>query len=355
LCLAAEPIGFDEPLARGAFGLGRPLVRFGSLASGGCDLLFRCGALLLGQCGVLARLVQMVLRTSLLAMRACPPLQRNRYRESDNHDHDDHHDEPGGHVDLQVPANSGLTRCLHRPNDGFTGRGDADRGTRAAPSRLPLSKIRSKISKRRREGEHNGGVSETRPRWFTEHDGEHSQWYIDRFRAMAAEGKDLAGEARFLDALVAPRSRILDAGCGTGRLSKALHDRGHTVVGVDVDPALIDAAAHDYPGPRYVVADLATLELDEEPFDAALLAGNVLVFVAPGSEVDVLRRVGAHLKPDGVVASGFATDRDYTVDAYDLDIVTAGLVLEQRFATWDLRPWQPETSWAVSVLRRPAT
>lgn len=198
-------------------------------------------------------------------------------------------------------------------------------------------------------------MSDARPRWFTENDGDHSQWYIDRFRSMAAAGQDLAGEARFLDALVPRGARILDAGCGTGRLSKALHDRGHDVVGVDVDPALIEAAALDYPGPRYAVADLASFELDEEPFDAALLAGNVMVFVAPGSEVDVLRRLAAHLKPDGLIASGFATDRDYTVDAYDRDIANAGLLLEHRFATWDLRPWHADATWVVSVLRRPAT
>jgi 2-polyprenyl-3-methyl-5-hydroxy-6-metoxy-1,4-benzoquinol methylase len=196
-------------------------------------------------------------------------------------------------------------------------------------------------------------VADERPRWFTEHGADHAEWYIDRFRAMAAEGRDLAGEARFLDALVAPGSRILDAGSGTGRLSKALHDRGHIVVGVDVDPALVEAARIDHPGPRYVLADLATFALDEAPFDAALLAGNVLVFVAPGTEIEVLRHVAAHLKPGGVIAAGFATDREYSLAAFDRDIVAAGLTLEHRFATWDLRPWQDDTTWAVSVLRRP--
>src|SRR4051812_49929998 len=85
-----------------------------------------------------------------------------------------------------------------------------------------------------------------------------------------------------MDALLGRGSRVLDAGSGTGRVSGELHARGHTVVGVDVDP---DLAAADFPGPRYVVADLATFALDhEQPFDAALLAGNVLVFVTPGTE-----------------------------------------------------------------------
>jgi 2-polyprenyl-3-methyl-5-hydroxy-6-metoxy-1,4-benzoquinol methylase len=192
-----------------------------------------------------------------------------------------------------------------------------------------------------------------RPRWFTEFGDDHAQWYIERFRRMAAEGDDLAGEARFLDALLTRGSRVLDAGCGTGRLSGALQARGHEVVGVDVDPALIEAAEADHPGPHYVVADLAELALDQDPFDAALLAGNVLVFVAPGSEQTVLRRVADQVRPDGVVVTGFATDREYQLDAFDRDCVDAGLVLEHRFATWDLRPWRHDAPWAVTVLRRP--
>ncbi|HVU92487.1 MAG TPA: methyltransferase domain-containing protein [Jatrophihabitans sp.] len=197
-------------------------------------------------------------------------------------------------------------------------------------------------------------MPEARPRWFTAHGEGHAQWYIERFRTMAAEGADLAGEARFVDAMLARRARVLDAGCGPGRISGALHARGHTVVGVDVDPALIEAAEHDHPGPRYVVADLADLTLDEEPFDAAVLAGNVLVFVTPGSEQQVLERVAAHVRPDGVVITGFHTNRDYRLADFDRDWAAAGLVLEHRFATWDLRPWREDADWAVTVLRRPA-
>lgn len=196
-------------------------------------------------------------------------------------------------------------------------------------------------------------MSETRPRWFTDHGEGHAQWYIERFRRMAAEGADLAGEARFVDTVVEPRSRILDAGCGTGRISGELHRRGHQVVGVDVDPALIEAATADHPGPEYVVADLARLHLDGPPFDAALLAGNVLVFVAPGSERQVLTRIAEHVRADGVVVTGFATDRAYRLDAFDEDCSAAGLLLEHRFATWDMRPWRDGAPWAVTVLRRP--
>ncbi|MFK4246933.1 class I SAM-dependent methyltransferase [Micromonospora chokoriensis] len=195
-------------------------------------------------------------------------------------------------------------------------------------------------------------------RWATDTGPEHSQWYIERFRKLAAEGADLAGEARLVDTLVEPGSRILDAGSGTGRVGAALAQRGHTVVGVDADPALVAAARADYPGPTWLVADLAELDLpalgETEPFDAAVLAGNVLAFVAVGTEPEVLRRVAGHLRPDGVLTVGFGTERGYPLTAFDADAVAAGLRVEHRFATWDLRPWRDDAPFAVTVLRRPA-
>lgn len=174
---------------------------------------------------------------------------------------------------------------------------------------------------------------------------------------MAADGVDLGGEARLIDAMVPPRSRILDGGCGPGRVGSALHSRGHVVVGVDADPQLVAAAEQDHPGPRWVVADLADLDLSDhgmdDPFAAAVLAGNVMTFVAPGTERDVLSRVAAHIVPDGVVVVGFGAGRGYLLEDFDRDAAEAGLALEHRFSTWDLRPWTSESDFAVSVLRKP--
>ncbi|MEQ4305122.1 class I SAM-dependent methyltransferase [Plantactinospora sp. B6F1] len=195
-------------------------------------------------------------------------------------------------------------------------------------------------------------------RWVTETKPGHSQWYIERFRRLAAERADLAGEARLLDALVPPRARILDAGCGTGRVGAELATRGHRVVGVDADPALVEAARVDHPGPRWLVGDLAELDLaaegEPEPFDAAVCAGNVMAFVAPGTERAVLSRIAAHVRPDGIVVVGFGTDRGYPLADFDADARAAGLRQEHRFATWDLRPWRDGADFAVTVLRRPA-
>lgn len=95
---------------------------------------------------------------------------------------------------------------------------------------------------------------------------------------MAAAADDLAGEARLLDAMVGRRAHILDAGCGPGRVGGELARRGHDVVGVDVDRVLIEAAADDHPGPRWIVEDLAQLDLSvhgiSERFDAIVCAGT---------------------------------------------------------------------------------
>jgi len=195
-------------------------------------------------------------------------------------------------------------------------------------------------------------------RWVTDTKPGHSEWYVERFRRMAAEGADLGGEARLVDAMLPPGSRVLDAGCGPGRVGAVLHERGHVVVGVDADPVLIEAAEADHPGPRWLVGDLAELDLaaagETEPFDGALLAGNVMVFLAPGTEAAALSRVAAHVRPDGFVVTGFHTDRELTLEAFDRAVEEAGLRREHRFATWDLRAWHDEADFAVTVLRTPA-
>lgn len=198
----------------------------------------------------------------------------------------------------------------------------------------------------------------TPTRWVTAHGDGHAQWYIDRFRRMAAEGVDLCGEARLLDAMLARRSRVLDAGCGPGRVGAELAARGHVVVGVDADPELIAAARTDHPGPTWLVADLAELDLagigEQEPFDAAVVAGNVMPFLAPGTEPVVLARIASVLRDDGLLVVGFGLDRGYPLPDFDAHAAAAGLALEHRFATWDLRPWRQDAEFALTVLRRTA-
>lgn len=186
---------------------------------------------------------------------------------------------------------------------------------------------------------------------------EHSQWYVERFRQMAAAGEDLAGEARLVSALVKPGAHILDAGCGPGRVGGFLARAGHRVVGVDVDPVLIAAAQQDHPEGKWIVQDLAELDLAahgvSDPFDAIVAAGNVMTFLAPSTRVEVLRRLGEHLAPEGRAAIGFGAGRGYDFAEFFADVTTAGLAVELKLATWDLRPFTSESTFLVALLIRP--
>ena len=190
---------------------------------------------------------------------------------------------------------------------------------------------------------------------MTQEDPAHSAAYIQRFRDLAAQGMDLVGEARLVDAMLPRGSRILDAGCGPGRVGGYLAQVGHEVVGVDVDPELIAAAEQDHPGPRFLVDDLALLDLPArgiaEPFDAIVCAGNVMTFLAPSTRREVLRRLLAHLAEGGRGAIGFGAGRGYEFDEFLADTAAMGWATDLLLSTWDLRPFTPQSDFLVAILR----
>jgi SAM-dependent methyltransferase len=173
--------------------------------------------------------------------------------------------------------------------------------------------------------------------------------YQARFDALAATGVDVHGEATFVRAF-APGS-VLDAGCGTGRVGIELARHGIEVVGVDVDPSMLDTARRAAPDITWLAHDLVGLDLGR-PFDVVVMAGNVPLFTPPGTEPALVAGVARHVAPGGVLVAGFSLDRGYDAARYDADAAAAGLELVERFATWDRAPFDGG-AYAVSV-HRPA-
>ncbi len=75
-----------------------------------------------------------------------------------------------------------------------------------------------------------------------------------------------------------PGTATLDLGCGEGRVSRDLAAAGHRITGIDVAPALIDAAREAHAAGRYLVADAARLPFAGSDFDL-VIAYNFLMDV----------------------------------------------------------------------------
>jgi SAM-dependent methyltransferase len=175
--------------------------------------------------------------------------------------------------------------------------------------------------------------------------------YDRRLAESSTTGPDRHGEATFVE-LLGPVT-VLDAGCGTGRVAIELDRRGVAVVGVDLDPEMLSTARRKAPELTWIEADLATVTLDRR-FDAVVMAGNVMIFLAPGSEGAVVANMARHLAPGGALVAGFQLLAGrLDLATYDRHAAEAGLVLDERWATWERAPWSPGGDYAVSVHRRP--
>ncbi|MFI8875457.1 class I SAM-dependent methyltransferase [Streptomyces sp. NPDC055243] len=198
-------------------------------------------------------------------------------------------------------------------------------------------------------------------RWEELTGGTSGEDYAARFATLAGSGKDMHGEAQFCAALVPAGARVLDAGCGTGRVMIRLAELGYDCVGVDLDASMLAVARRQAPQLPWVQADLATFDPAElqvvADFDLVVAAGNIFPLLAAGTEAAAISRLAAALRPGGLMVAGFGLDRAHlpvppaiTLPEYDAYCAAAGLTFVDRFATWDAHPYEGG-GYAVSVHR----
>lgn len=95
--------------------------------------------------------------------------------------------------------------------------------------------------------------------------------------------------------------RILDVGCGIGRIAGPLAARGYAVTGLDVSVDALRLARQRAAGPRYVALDQRHIGSLRWQFDAALVLWNSLGFVDRGTDADTLAALAHVLRPGGRV------------------------------------------------------
>ncbi|MFE1953347.1 class I SAM-dependent methyltransferase [Streptomyces sp. NPDC059524] len=199
-------------------------------------------------------------------------------------------------------------------------------------------------------------------RWQELTGGVSGDEYAARFAELARSGKDVHGEARFCSALLPAGARVLDAGCGTGRVAIRLAELGHDCVGIDLDDSMLDVARAQAPGLPWHRTDLAAFDPAAlgiaADFDLVVAAGNVFPLLAPGTEATVVERLAGALRPGGLLVAGFGLDAAHlpvppgiTLSEYDAYCAASGLALVDRFATWDADPYDGG-GYAVSVHTR---
>lgn len=180
--------------------------------------------------------------------------------------------------------------------------------------------------------------------------------YDTRWESLTSAGINIHGEADLVETLLAATGgrTVLDAGCGTGRVAIELARRGFTVSGLDADSAMLSTARAKAPELTWVLGDLADAEWPTAlpaRVDLVLLAGNVMIFLEPGTEGAVLANLARRLQPAGLLVAGFSLPAEGLMLAdYDRLAAAAGLRPVDRWATWDREPYRG-SEYAVSVHR----
>ncbi|GHA87303.1 class I SAM-dependent methyltransferase [Streptomyces termitum] len=98
---------------------------------------------------------------------------------------------------------------------------------------------------------------------------------------------------------LAPGSRVLDVGSGTGRpTAGTLAAAGHEVLGVDVSPVMVELASRQVPDASFRRADIRTLPLDDASFDAVCVYFSLLQLDRE-EQRETVRRLVRALRPGG--------------------------------------------------------
>ncbi|TCB97324.1 class I SAM-dependent methyltransferase [Micromonospora zingiberis] len=97
---------------------------------------------------------------------------------------------------------------------------------------------------------------------------------------------------------------VLDAGCGTGRMSRYLADQGCRVQGVDLSPGMIAMARRDNPDLAFAVGSVTDLPYPDDRFAGVLLWYSI-IHTPPAGQSRIFAEAARVLRPGGHLLVGF--------------------------------------------------
>ncbi|MCE7001154.1 class I SAM-dependent methyltransferase [Saccharothrix sp. S26] len=130
------------------------------------------------------------------------------------------------------------------------------------------------------------------------YEGHHWAEYQDRYDAVNSGFNDMLLAA----AALAPHHRVLDVGCGNGRIAWLAAQRAAHVLGVDLSgpmPARARAAATGVPNLTYQQGDAQVFPFPPHAFDVAVSQFGVMFFADP---VAAFANIRGALRPGGRLA-----------------------------------------------------
>jgi ubiquinone/menaquinone biosynthesis C-methylase UbiE len=134
---------------------------------------------------------------------------------------------------------------------------------------------------------------------FTQTVDDWARFYEDPKPAKLS-AQNLVSRRRFaiemIESKLAPGSKILDVGCGTGHLAAELARRGFDTWGTDLSAGMVDYARQHYNPDRFQVADIERIPFPDNYFDGIVCLG-VMEYL--GSDEPALREMRRVLKPGG--------------------------------------------------------
>lgn len=141
---------------------------------------------------------------------------------------------------------------------------------------------------------------------------------------------------------------VLDAGCGTGRISRYFARRGAHVVGIDFSPLTIDIARKlgGDPPPAYRVQSVLELA-DDQQFDIAVTSGVLCVACAgEASLAQAMRNLYRALRPGGRIMLAEPLHRGFL--GLSLKMGAGQIVATIREAGFTIESVAPLHFWPIS-------